>query len=470
MSQSPEALVLSVSDRSPSQRRRPSGRTKLAVGVASLGLIAAACGSSAKSASSTSTAGSTSASGSSTTTAQKVTITFLNWADAETATQPGIQKMISQFESLYPNITVKMAPVSYTNVEHQAILEASSGNAPDVAEMQGNYTFDLAAAGDLAPLTSFANSSYTSNIIPSELKLGMINGQLDAIPWTVAPFGLWYNKTDMTKAGLNPNNPPKTLTELLSDAAAIKAHDPNVIPIGTDTTNRTYGLDQNWPFMKTEGATPFSGTTASADTPAMTSYLSFMQQIGKNNYTTVNQLGGKFRDPSAHNDVAFDIDGPYLEGVVLSLTKESISTFSQNWGLTTIPTGSTGKAYSVPTDHQLVMFKSSKHKAAAWTFMKWLSTSDYAVSNYTVPAEQSIPPLVKLGANTQSLMSANPFYSEYINKILPTVVLPPWGPSYTAAYTPIMTTVQKVMTTGTSPASAAASLQSQLKSALASAG
>jgi multiple sugar transport system substrate-binding protein len=450
------------------RRRAPYA---LAAGMAALSLVAAACGSS----SSKSAGGSSTSTGGSSTSAQgassgaKATVTFLNWADAETATTPGINKMIAQFEQLYPNITVKAVPVSYTDVEHQALLQYRSGNAPDVAEMQGNYTFDLAAAGALQPLDSFANSSYTSSIIPSELNLGRINGSLLAIPWTVAPFGLWYNKVDMQKAGLNPNNPPKTLDQLLSDAAAIKAHDPNVIPIGTDTTNRTYGLDQNWPFMKTEGAQPFSGTTASANTPGMIAYLNFMQQIGKNNYTTVNQLGGKFRDPAAHNDVAFDVDGPYLEGVVISETKETAAQFAQTWGLTTLPVGTTGKAYSTPTDHQLVMFKAAKNKQAAWTFMKWLSTSDYAVSNYTIPVEESIPPLTQLGTQTQSLLASDPFYNTYIKDILPTVVLPPWGPAYTAAYTPIMDTIQQVMTSGTSPASAAKSLQSQLQSALAGA-
>ena len=376
--------------------------------------------------------------------------------------------MIAQFESIYPNIKIVSQPVSFSNVAHQALLQAQSGNAPDVVEMAGNYTFQLAAAGILQPLGQYASSSYTSSIIPQELDLGKINGQLDAIPWTAGPFAMWYNKTVMAKVGISA--PPTTLRQLLSDLAIVKAKDPSVIPFGTDTTNRTYGLDQNWPFMQTYGATPFQGSTPTADTPAMVNYLTFMQDLGKNNYTLVNHLGGYFRTPAAHNQVAFDIDGPYLEGVVKSDTGENSAQFEKDWGLTTIPTGTSGKAFSVATDHQLVMLKTAKNKQAAWTFMKWMTTSDYAVTNYTIPAEESIPPLSSLGPQAQTLEQKNAFYKIYVDKIIPTVVRPPWGTAYTNAYTPIMTGIQQVMTSSTSPASEAKAMQSSLASALASGG
>ena len=440
------------------------GFARVAVGVAALALAATACGSSsAKSSSPTSTSpaapGVSSGSG---------TVTFLNWADAESNTHPVIQKMIAQFESLYPNIKIVSQPVSYSNIAHQALLQAKSGNAPDVAEMQGNYTFQLAAAGVLEPLDQFASSSYQSAIIPQELALGKANGQLDAIPWTVGPFGMWYNKTVMAQVGIS--SPPTTLDQLLSDLAIVKAKDPSAIPLGTDTTNRTYGLDQNWSFMQTDGATPFNASSASVNTPGMIQYLTFMQTLGKDGYTLVNHLGGYFRTPAAHNQVAFDIDGPYLEGVVTSDTHESPAQFEKDWGLTTIPTGTTGKAFSVPTDHQLVMFKSAKNKQAAWTFMNWLTTSDYAVTNYTIPAEKSLPPLSSLGTNAQALEQSNSFYQIYLKKIIPAVVRPPWGTAYTNAYTPVMTGIQQVMTSSTSPASEAKSIQSSLSSALANGG
>ncbi len=190
----------------------------------------------------------------------KNVITFANWADAEQNTQPGIEAMIKEFEKENPGITVKSLPISYTDIEHQLVLQEQSGNTPDVAELQGNYTFSLNAAGALQPLDSYADAQFKQSVIPQELQLGNIDSKLVAIPWTVAPFALWYNKKVMQQAGLAPKA-PTTWDELLSDLAVIHQKLPKIIAFGTDSTNRTYGLDQNWPVMKSFGATPFNGTT-----------------------------------------------------------------------------------------------------------------------------------------------------------------------------------------------------------------
>jgi len=237
----------------------------LGAAVAALALAAAACSSAG--------AGTTSSNG-------KAVVTFADWAVTESNTTPGINAMIKKFESLHPNITIKQEGISYTSIDQQLLLEVKSGNAPDVAELQGDYTYDVAATGGLLSLSSFLTPSLRAEFIPRELKLGVIGGKQVAIPWTVGPFALWYNKTVMSKAGLDPV-PPTTWTQLLSDLKVIHAKFPKIIDLGTDSTSREYGLDQNWPVMKSFGGVPFDGTKATADTTAFENYLSFMRTIDK---------------------------------------------------------------------------------------------------------------------------------------------------------------------------------------------
>lgn len=448
----------------PSITQKPSKVRALAVALLSgSALVAAACGSSTKAASSSS------ASSSKSTSAKAITITFENWADDETATEPGIRKAVAEYEKLNPNVTIKLIPVSYSNDGHQLLLEYRSGDAPDVAETQGNYTAALAYAGALQPLQSYAGS-LTSKLDPAAVKIGEYSGKLDAIPWTIAPFGFWYNKVLLKKA-TGSSTPPSTVAQLETDMAAIKSKLPGVLPFGFDTTNRSFGLDINTSFMRDFGAVPFTETSSKLgiETPAFTHYLEFIRLLGHDGYDVPNQLQGHFRPILADGKVVFVVDGPYLQGVVQDTNHMTDSEFYKTYGVTVIPSGSNGKHYSVPTDHQLVMFKSAKHKKAVWAFMKWLATSPTAIKLYTIPYEDSLPPLTKPAASYASMVDTPPFKA-FADKIEPTVIRPPWGPKYSEAYSPIMAGVQEAMTTSTPLSTIESTIVSRLKTAFSAAG
>jgi multiple sugar transport system substrate-binding protein len=397
----------------------------------------------------------------------KAVVTFADWAVTEPNTEPGINAMIRKFESLYPGITIRQQPVSYTDIDHQLLLEAKSGNAPDVAELQGDYTYDLAATGDLEPLSGFLAGPARSAFIGRELSLGKIGGKQVAIPWTVGPFALWYNKTVMAQAGLGAT-PPSTWTQLLSDLAVIHAKFPKIIDLGTDSTSREYGLDQNWPVMQSFGGTPFHAATATATSPGFAAYLGFMRTIAKDGYTPEGQKGGSFRQPAASNQVAFTIDGPYVKGVVQSVNHESDQAFYANWGIAPLPAGTSGTHYSTPSDHQLAMFTTTPtaDQKPAWTFMTWLATSTYAALNYTIPYEGSIPPLAHPSGTVAAQLN-NPISQAFIHQIIPTVNTPDWGAQYSSAYLDVMAAIQQAMTSATPITSITTSLQTKLGTDLA---
>ena len=399
-------------------------------------------------------------SGSGTTSNGKVVVTFANWAAAETNTAPGIAAMIKEFESLHHNITIKSEPISYTDIEHQLVLEQQSGNAPDVAEVQGNYLYTADATGGLQPLSSFASSSFQQSIIPRELSLSKIGGQLVAIPWTVGPLALWYNKKILSEAGLSPQA-PSSWTALLADAKVIHQKFPKVIVFGDDSTSREYGLDENWPIMKSFGAAPFSGSTATSDSPAMQNYLTFMRTLAKDSYTPEGQKAGYFRQPAASNQVAFTNDGPYVKGVVQSVNHETDAQFYANWGVAPLPAGPSGVHYSAPTDHQLVMFKSATGATAtaAWRFMTFLATSSYAVTKYTIPYEGSIPPLAHPSGAVATLLN-NPVSQAFLKDVIPDVITPAWGTQYSSSYLDVMAGIQKAMTSSEPIGQVASSMQS----------
>jgi multiple sugar transport system substrate-binding protein len=392
-------------------------------------------------------------------------ITFANWADAEQNTHPGIDAAIKEFESIHPNIEIKSEPISFSDIDHQLLLEVRSGNAPDVAEMAGDYTTDLAATGALQPLDGYMSSQWRSQIIPRELNLGMVDGKQDAIPWTVGPYALWYNKTLMKQAGLSPT-PPATWNELLSDAKAIHAKAPKAIALGIDSTAREYALDQDWPIMQSLGGVPLSGSKATVNTAPVQNFLTFMRTATTSGYTPEGQKAGYFRQPAASNQVAFTVDGPYVKGVVQSVNHMSDQQFYNTWGVAPLPTGSSGKHYSAPTDHQMVMFSGTHDKQAAWEFMSWLTTSNWATLNYTLKYENSIPPLASPTGAVAAQLN-NPIAQAFERDVIPTVTAPAWGTSYSSSYLDFTSAVQQAMTTSTPIPSITSGLQSKLTSDIA---
>jgi multiple sugar transport system substrate-binding protein len=426
--------------------RRRSSSTWLMVAVTATALVATACG------------GGTGDAGG------KTTITFANWAAAETTTQAGIEALIEEFEKANPDIEVKSEPISFSDIAHQVLLETQAREAPDVIQTAGNDMLSLATAGALAPLDELAPKSYQDQIISTELDLGKVDGKLVAVPWAVTPFGLWYNKTVLTQAGLDPNSPPETMDDLLTQLAAVKQSAPGVIPLGLDTTNRSFGLDANWAFMQAFGAAPFDDDKANANSAQMKDYLEFMRTLADQKYTEINKKAGEFRPLAADNKVAFVWDGPYLKNTMQATNKMPDDQFFQTWGVIPLPAAKGGKSTSVPTDHQLSVSAQSENQEAAWKFVEFLSTSDSGMS-YTVTTTGGLPPVTEPPASLADKLD-NPIVAAYTDDVIPSVKRPPWGEGYGKAYSPIMAAVQSAMTSDTSLDDIAEQLQGQVETAV----
>lgn len=389
-------------------------------------------------------------------------IKFTSWAYAEDATRDKIKALIDKFQAQHPTIKVQLQAVSFTDIAHQVLLEAQAGNAPDVVQTAGNDMLTEAEAGILRPLGELADKAYLDGVLPEALKLCQVNGDQVAVPWTVAPFGFWYNKKLMAQAGLDPAMPPATIDQLLAHLATIKAKLPGVIPIGIDATNRSFGLDCNWPVMTTFGAQPFNGSTASADTPAMREYLSFMRTLAQQGYTQVNKKLGEFRPVAAANKVAFMWDGPYLQATMQATNHASDDEIYNTWGVTKLPAGPSGKSTTTPTDHALAVLKTTKRPQAAWELVKFLTSAPDA---FDFQRANGIPPLAKPTGEAAKTLDT-PIVNAYRETVIPTVERPPWGSTYSKVYSPIMAAVQTAMTSTTSLDQVVAQMQSQISSAM----
>jgi multiple sugar transport system substrate-binding protein len=375
----------------------------------------------------------------------KITLTFANWATAEAATRPGIEKVITDFEAAHPNIEIESEAMSFSEIARQLVLRVRSGNPPDVSQIAGNDTILLAATGGLEPLGPYMDDG-TRAALKDAARSGLeVDGELIALPWNLAPAGFWYNKAIMEEAGLDPENPPQTIDELMAAMAAIRETQPDVIPLGLDTTNRAFALSSNWPWMLTFGAVPIGEGSTGADSEQMKNYLAWMRELSQRDYIDPGRKIGEFRPLMAQDNVAFLWDQVLLQGVVQSVNGMSDEAFFERYGVTTQPAGASGESYSFEGGHELVMFEDSEHKEAAWEFMKYLAISPDAILNYSISYNASLPPLAEMPDSLADELNT-PVFDAFREEIIPTIAEQPYGPEFAAAATAIMAGVQEAVT------------------------
>jgi len=391
----------------------------------------------------------------------KITITFANWAAAEGTTKPGIEKVIADFEAANPDIDIVSEAISFSEIARQLVLRARSGNPPDVAQIAGNDTVLLGSTGALEPLDGYVSVELAANLKPGADAGLRKDGSLFAFPWNQSPAGFWYNKEIMQKAGLDPNNPPRTIDELNTALAAIKSSQPDVIPLAIDTTNRPFALSSNWPWMQSFGAVPVGEGATGAESAEMKAYLTWMREIAQAGYIDPGRRIGEFRPLAAQGNVAFIWDQVLLKGVMQGASGMSDDDFYKTWGVTTLPAGA-GKATTFEGGHQLIMFASSEQKEAAWKFIEYLATSPDAIANYTTSVNSSLPSIKETGnAELDAVLDA-PVFKAFSEEIIPTLAAQPYGPEFAAAATAIMAGVQEAVTGSQPIDQIAASIQQQL--------
>ncbi len=152
----------------------------------------------------------------------KVTITFWNGftgSDGDTA-----KKMIDQFNAATPNIHVNMNIYQWADLFQKLPAAVTSGNGPDVAAMHLDDMPTQAAQQVIVPLDDVAQALglKESDFAPAVWNGGMYKGKRYGIPIDVHNLGLYYNKTVMEKAGLDPNKPPQTKDDYIAALETLK--------------------------------------------------------------------------------------------------------------------------------------------------------------------------------------------------------------------------------------------------------
>jgi multiple sugar transport system substrate-binding protein len=291
--------------------------------------------------------------------------------------------VVKDFEASHPGIHVKV--VGGTN-DDKIVAAIRGGNAPDVAQsFSSDNTGAFCPSGawiDLAPYMK--DDGIKDTIFPkSPRDYSQFEGKRCALPMLADTYGLYYNKTLLSKAGIT--SPPKTISELTADAKKLTQRSSNgkLKVVGFNPFPSWY---ENVPahFFPSWGATWMNGDKSALATPAWEAQLRWQKSLvdwyGYDDLVRFNAgAGDEFSASNAFETgkVAMHMDGEWRPAFIKKEHPEL------KYGTAPFPVADdkqdlygagyvTGSILGIP--------KTSKHKDQAWLLVKYMATNTNALA------------------------------------------------------------------------------------------
>lgn len=316
----------------------------------------------------------------------KLTLTYWYWGESD---EPGSNKWMAetvrQYERLHPNVTVNLVIQSTDTLTSafQAATAAHSG--PDIATLWATMPLLSAVwSGAVAPIDQYV----PKNEIGHWLNTGenMYKGHLWGMPIYLIGVPLVYNKALFRKAGLNPNNPPKTWSQFLHVCATLKAH--HITPLGMGDQD---GYTGAWMFstlgMQTQtSTTQFERTLLNLNAlpKAITPFYTKLDQLVKDGYfnngvESLNLNQGWTLFPQGKVAMSWTTDGNLANWMKLVGANRVGIMHTPVYGA-----GELAQAYDATQSSTAFITSWSKHKSAAAQFLMFLHSPQVMLNYFKI--------------------------------------------------------------------------------------
>ena len=305
-----------------------------------------------------------------------------------------IKYLVDTFNKSHPNIQVKedYAPTDNNYVKYTTAL--TSGSPPDAIMTYDYYPMPIWAADQLIePLDSYiAQYHFKLQTYFPDVYAGMrFKGHIYGLPQQVdEPLFAW-NKTLFKQAGLDPNTPPTTVSQMEQDAIKLtKVNNGQITQLGMAPAD-SQG-DYEWIYYFGGGLYDAASKTLTANAAANIQAYAWLQQFyaklgGFDKVNAWYQTNSKANDPFVLGTQAMELMGEYEPSYI------AFQAPKLQYGVAPVPTGPGVKYGSVtvaPAGNFFVLPKGSPHPEQALEFLTWMA-SPFAV-NYWCTVEGNLPP------------------------------------------------------------------------------
>lgn len=299
----------------------------------------------------------------------------------------GLEATIREFEKRWPQYKIRILSMGAGRMNPQKLMTSIVGNVPPDAIHQDRFTIgDWASRGAFRPLDDLmardaGKDPYTprpDQYYEATWQEASYDGQVYAIPMAADNRALYWNRKifrekakELRAAGLDPERPPRTWSELLAYGKVLTEYNPDgktlkragFLPNFGNSWLYMYAFQMNASFMSPDGR------TCTLYTPEAEKALEFIvkgyDQVGGYENAKAFETGfqGGENDPFIIGKVAMKIDGDWIIG--------SLARYGPNLDFATAPP-------PVPDDRY---HKRGPFANETETYVSWVGGFSYAIPN-----------------------------------------------------------------------------------------
>ncbi|MCC6729138.1 MAG: ABC transporter substrate-binding protein [Chthonomonadales bacterium] len=291
--------------------------------------------------------------------------------------------VLDMYERTHPGVEVRN--LGAVRDDTKTVRAIVAGVPPDVFTLADPlYLGPLAANAAVYSLDErFRRAGLReSDFIPASLSQCRSSGRLYAMPYLIDCYALMWNKDLFRQAGLDPERPPATLSELRDYALRLtRQSDGNLTRLGLQPLGDVYLLNQVFGGRLFD---PRTNRVTPDDPPnvrALEWYVDLVNAMG--GYQEVNGFAAGFGQAQGTNN-------PFFVGKVAMMVNGEWNPYwcsryapKLNYGVAPMP-HLEGRAGGAPATwlggNMLCIPKGSKHPDAAWDLLVWMQSTQAQIA------------------------------------------------------------------------------------------
>ena len=336
-------------------------------------------------------------------------------------TERALQDLKQRFEATNPEITVNIEPVDFSSFQRKFLtVMAGGGEVPDVITVSSSWAGALFNSGGITALDEFTDPAYIKTFLPTAMQIYNYKGRQYGIPLDIDIMVMFYRSDliDPVLKSLGMKSFPKTWDKFIELALAIS----NREITKHDTGHFALALSSNDVYTLYTGYIVPAGGRILSDNLGQVMFQKPNAVKGVEYYC---DLINKYKVAMLWNGAFGDILSALKSGFITmhpigpwyrEELKANMPELAGKWKIALMPTPTGKGPYSGLTGTCLAIPEGSKHKSAAWKYIRFMTEDKDTLLKYFKMVGSPIPQ-PKLWSD-KAFAATDPYFKQPIYKTI----------------------------------------------------